>query len=230
LLTLYYNSTPNPVKIALLLEELEVPYTVVPIDLCKGDQHQAEFRALNPNGKVPVVIDNDGTRIFDSSAILLYFAEKARRFLGKPDERAELLSWLFFVATGVGPFSGQAIHFQHAVQEPVPYAVNRFRREIERHYRVLDQHLQNREYILGAEYSIVDMSAWGWIDRAPRILPGEDDPLQRFTNLKRLFDVINKRPAANRARQLAKKYTFDLTLTEETRRIIFPSAYPLAEA
>lgn len=229
MLIFYYNSTPNPVKIALLLEELGVPYSVVPIDLCKGDQHKSEFRALNPNGKVPVVIDTDGARIFDSNAILLYLGEKAGRFLGNPGERAELLSWLFFIATGVGPFSGQAIHFQHAVQEPMPYAVNRFRREIERHYRVLDKHLQNRDFILGSDYSIVDMSAWGWLDRAPRILPGEDDPLKRFTNVKRLFDAVNARPAAARARELANTYKFDLTLTDASRRAIFPSNYPLTE-
>ena len=101
--------------------------------------------------------------MFDSSAILLYLGEKTGRFIGAPADRPELLSWLFFVATGLGPFSGQAVHFQHAAPEKLPYAVNRYRREIERHYRVLDKQLIGRDFIIG-DYSIVDMSAWGWLD------------------------------------------------------------------
>ena len=105
---------------------------------------------------------------------------------------------------GSGPFSGQAVHFQHAAPEKIPYAVNRYRREVERHYRVLDRHLAGRDFIVGADYSIADMSAWGWLMRAPVALPGEDDPLAAFPNVKRLVQTVDARPAAARAKALGQ--------------------------
>ena len=145
----YFHPTPNPAKVALLLEEAGLPYEVVPVDTSKGEQHTATFRAINPNGKVPAITDTEGpggreARVFDSTAILLYLAEKTAEFLGKPEERPELLSWLMFIATGLGPFSGQAVHFQHAAPTGLDYAVNRYRREAERHYNVLNDHLVGR--------------------------------------------------------------------------------------
>jgi GST-like protein len=138
-----------------------------------------------------------------------------------------LLSWLFFVSSGVGPFSGQAVHFQHGSPEKIPYAINRYRREIERHYRVLDEHLSGREYIVGDEYSIVDMSAWGWLERASRVLATEA-PLAAFPNLSRFFDAICTRPAVARARAVGREFTFKREVDEETRRAMFPSNYPEA--
>jgi GSH-dependent disulfide-bond oxidoreductase len=178
----YFHPTPNPAKVALMLEETGLAYQLVPIDTSKGEQHTPAFRAINPNGKVPAIVDTEGpggkeVRVFDSSAILLYLGERTGRLIGSPSDRPELLSWLFFIATGIGPFSGQAVHFQHAAPEKVSYAVNRYRREIERHYEVLDKHLKGREFIVGKEYSIADISAWGWLDRAPRVLPGDTDPM-----------------------------------------------------
>ena len=150
----YFHPTPNPAKIALFLEEAGMDYELVPIDTSKGEQHQASFRAINPNGKVPAIVDTDGpggaeARVFDSNAILLYLGEKAGRFMATPSDRPELLSWLFFIASGLGPFSGQAVHFQYAAPPGLDYAVNRYRREIERHYRVLDEHLAGRDWIVG---------------------------------------------------------------------------------
>src|SRR5271163_4424083 len=202
----YYHPTPNPAKVALFLEETGLPYQVIPVDTSKGQQHTAEFRAINPNGKVPAIVDTDGpggaeVRVFDSTAILLYLAEKTGQLMGSAVDRGELLSWLFYIATGLGPFSGQAVHFQRAAPEKLPYAVNRYRREIERHYRVLDRHLSGRDFILGREYSIVDISAWGWLKRAGIVLPGEDDPLAAFSNLKRLVEAVDARPAAARAKE-----------------------------
>src|ERR1700709_2098326 len=138
----YFHPTPNPAKVALFLEEAGLPYEMLPVDTSKGEQHLPAFRKINPNGKVPAIVDTEGpdgaeARVFDSSAILLYLAEKTGRFLGSPADRPELLSWLFFIASGIGPFSGQAVHFQHAVSEKIPYAINRYRREVERHYGVL---------------------------------------------------------------------------------------------
>jgi GST-like protein len=227
----YYHPTPNPAKIALLLEEVGLAYELVPIDTSKGEQHTAAFRAINPNGKVPAIVDTEGpggkeTRVFDSGAILLYLAEKTGRLLGASEDRGELLSWLFFIAAGIGPFSGQAVHFQHAAPEKLDYAINRYRREVERHYEVLDTHLENREFIVGNSFSIVDISAWGWLDRAPRILPGDAAPLAPFPNLERWFKTIDARPAVAKARAVGKGHAFKKEMDEETRRALFPSNYP----
>ncbi|MGD0563277.1 MAG: glutathione S-transferase C-terminal domain-containing protein [Roseiarcus sp.] len=227
----YFHPTPNPAKVALFLEETGLPYEVAPVDTSKAEQHAPAFRAVNPNGKVPAIVDTEGpggvaARVFDSSAILLYLGDKTGRFIGSPADRPELLSWLFFIATGIGPFSGQAVHFQHAAPEKLPYAVNRYRREVERHYRVLDEHLAGRDYIVGSGYSIVDMSAWGWLDRAPRVLPGAADPLAAFPNLERWFQTVDARPAVARARAVGKGHAFKKEMDEETRRALFPSNYP----
>ncbi len=227
----YFNTAPNPVKVALMLEELGQPYEAIPVDTAKGEQHGPAFRAINPNGKVPAIVDTEGpggreARVFDSNAILLYLGEKAGRFIGTPADRPDLLSWLFFIATGLGPFSGQAVHFQRAAPEKVPYAVNRYRREVERHYRVLDKHLAGREHIVGADYSIVDMCAWGWLMRAPIVLPGDDDPLAAFPNVKRLVQMVDARPAAVRAKAVGKDHPFKREVDEDTKRAMFPSNYP----
>jgi GSH-dependent disulfide-bond oxidoreductase len=226
----YYHPTPNPAKVALMLEETGLAYELVPVDTSKGEQHTPQFRAINPNGKVPAIVDTDGpggkaARVFDSSAILLYLGEKTGRLIGSPADRPELLSWLFFIATGIGPFSGQAVHFQHAAPEKLGYAVNRYRREIERHYEVLDKHLKGRDFIVANEYSIVDISAWGWLDRAARVLPGDTDPLQAFPDLQRWFRAIDSRPAVAKARAVGKGHAFKKEMDEETRRALFPSNY-----
>jgi GSH-dependent disulfide-bond oxidoreductase len=226
----YFHPTPNPAKVSLFLEEADLAYEVVPVDTSKGEQHDPVFRTINPNGKVPAIVDTEGpggeARIFDSNAILLYLGDKTGRFIGTAADRPELLSWLFFIATGIGPFSGQAVHFQHAAPEKLAYAVNRYRREVERHYRVLDDHLAGRDYIVGHDYTIVDMSAWGWIDRAPRVLPGGDDPLAPFPNIKRWFRAINARPAVARARAVGKDHVFKTERDEAALRALFPSNYP----
>ena len=227
----YFHPTPNPAKVALLLEETGLPYEVVPIDTSKGEQHAPAFRAINPNDKVPAIVDTEGpggreVRVFDSTAILIYLAEKTGKFLGKPEDRAELLSWLLFIASGLGPFSGQSVHFQFAAPEGNGYAANRYRREAERHYQVLDDHLDGREFIVGDDYTIADMSAWGWLDRASRVRKGEADPLAPYPNLKRLFQMVDARPAVVRARTVGKDHAFKKGNDEETKRSLFPSNYP----
>jgi GSH-dependent disulfide-bond oxidoreductase len=230
----YFHPTPNPAKVALFLEESGLAYELVPVDTSKGEQHQPSFRAVNPNGKVPAIVDTEGpggkeARVFDSSAILLYLAEKTGRFLGQPADRGELLSWLFFLGTGLGPYSGQAVHFQFAAPDGLDYAVNRYRREAERHYRVLDSQLTGRDYIVGSDYTIVDMSAWGWIDRAARVMKGADDPLAPFPNVKRWFTAIDGRPAVTTARAVGKDHEFKKVNDEETKRALFPSNYPATD-
>ncbi|TPK48118.1 MULTISPECIES: glutathione S-transferase N-terminal domain-containing protein [unclassified Mesorhizobium] len=234
MISFYFHPTPNPAKVALFLEESELTYELVPVDTSKGEQHQPSFRAVNPNGKVPVIVDPEGpggkkVRVFDSSAILLYLAEKTGRFLGQPADRGELLSWLFFLATGLGPFSGQAVHFQFAAPDGLDYAVNRYRREVERHYRVLDSQLVGRDYIVRSDYTIADMSAWGWIDHASRVMKGADDPLAPFPNVKRWFAAIDGRPAVARARAVGTDHEFKKVNDEETMRALFPSNYVAAD-
>ena len=226
----YFHPTPNPAKIALFLEETGLPYEAIPIDTSKGEQHKAAFRAINPNGKVPAIVDTDGpggkeVRVFDSTAILLYLAEKTGQFLGTPEDRPELLSWLLFIASGLGPFSGQAVHFQFVAPAGLDYAVNRYRNEAERHYQVLNDHLDGRDFIVGSGYTIADISAWGWLDRASRVRKGEADPLAAFPNLKRLFDTVDARPAAARARAVGKDHVFKTVRDEETTRALYPSNY-----
>src|SRR6202000_291013 len=127
MLKFYFNTAPNPNKVALFLEESGLPFEPVPVDTRKGEQHRPEFRKVNPNGKVPA-IDDSGTFVFDSNAILLYLAEKTGKFLppNTPKNRAEMLSWLMFIATGLGPYSGQAVHFKHFAPRDTDYAVNRY--------------------------------------------------------------------------------------------------------
>ncbi|GAA0231394.1 glutathione S-transferase N-terminal domain-containing protein [Castellaniella daejeonensis] len=229
----YFHPTPNPAKVSLFLEEAGLDYEVVPVDTSKGQQHDPAFRKINPNGKVPAIVDFDGpdgraATVFDSTAILIYLAEKTGRFLGRPQDRPQLLSWLLFLGTGLGPFSGQAVHFQYAAPAGLDYAVNRYRREAERHYQVLDGHLAGRTFIVGDEYTIADMSAWGWLDRAPKVLKGATDPWASYPNIRRWFEGIDARPAAARARKVGSDIEFKKVNDEETRRALFPSNFPPA--
>lgn len=229
----YFHPTPNPAKVALFLEEAGLPYETVPVDTSRGEQHRPAFRAINPNGKVPAIVDTEGpggreARVFDSSAILLYLADKTGKFAGAPKDRPELLSWLFFIASGLGPFSGQSVHFQFAAPEGLEYARNRYRREAERHYQVLDDHLKGCSHIVGDGYTIADISAWGWIDRAARVLKGEGDPLAPYPNISRWFKTIDARPAVAKARAAGKDHVFKKEVDEESRRALFPSNFPPA--
>jgi GST-like protein len=218
MLKFYFNGSPNPTKVALFLEEAGLQYEPIAIDTRKGDQFKPAFLAVNPNGKVPVIADGDVT-VFDSNAILLYLAEKTSKFLPKPAARGELLSWLMFVATGVGPFSGQAVHFRHHATEKVGYAHNRYQFEAQRHYGILNDRLGKHKYMVGDTYTIVDMDVWGWARLVPFILG--DDAWAKFPNLKRLVDEISARPAAPRAVALKDKFTFKAEMDDEARRNMF---------
>lgn len=216
----YFHPSPNPLKAALLLEELEVPYDLIAVDTFKGEQHLPAFVKVNPNAKVPALVD-DGVTVFDSHAILLHLAAKHARFLpGTQAAHAEMLSWLMFVATGLSPFSGQAVHFQHHAPEPLPYARNRYLKEVERHYRVLDARLAQTKYLAGDEYSIADMALWGWANFAGYIL-GEEG-LNDYPNVKRVVEEVGARPAAVRATALKEKLTLKADFDEQTRRALFP--------
>jgi GST-like protein len=220
----YFNLAPNPTKVALMLEETGLPYEIVPVDTRRGDQHTPAFRAVNPNGKVPAIVDGDVT-VFDSNAILLYLAEKSGKFLppDTPQARGRMLSWLMFVGTGVGPYSGQAVHFQHHAPERLPYAIERYRFEAQRHYGILDAELAKGRYMMGDTYTIVDMDVWGWGRLIPMVLGEEWWP--KFPNVKRLIDEVSARPAAQRVAMLREKYKFKQEMDEEARRNLFPGMF-----
>ena len=218
MLKFYFNGSPNPTKVALFLEETGLPFEPHPVDTRKGEQFKPEFLALNPNAKVPVIVD-DGVTVFDSNAILLYLAEKTGKFLPPASRRGETLSWLMFVATGVGPYSGQAVHFKHFAPEKIAYANKRYQYESGRHFGIVDAHLAKQKYMAGDAYSIVDMALWGWARMIPFVL-GEE-AWSRFPNLKRLYEEIEARPAAARARTLKDRFPFKAEMDDEARRHMF---------
>ena len=217
----YYNLAPNPTKVALCLEEMGLPYKLVPIDTRKGEQHEASYLAINPNAKVPAIVDGDAT-VFDSNAILLYLAEKTGQFLpaNTPAARGELLSWMMFVASGIGPYSGQAVHFKNFAPEPKDYAVNRYVFEAQRHWGIVDARLATRRYMLGDTYTVVDMALWGWSRLVPFVLG--PDAMAQLPNLKRHLDEVNARPAAVRALALKDKHSFKADMDDAARLAMFP--------
>jgi GST-like protein len=222
MLKFYFNGAPNPNKVALFLEESGLPFELVPVDTRKVEQFKPEFLKVNPNSKVPA-IDDDGVFMFDSNAILLYLAEKTGKFLppNTPQNRAQLLSWLMFIATGLGPYSGQAVHFKNFApkEKDLDYALNRYLFEAHRHYKILDDHLAKSRYMVGDTYTIVDMAFWGWARLGPFVL-GEDG-FAKYKNVKRLVDEISARPAAARAIALKDKFTFKTEMDDEARHIMF---------
>jgi GSH-dependent disulfide-bond oxidoreductase len=223
----YYHPSPNPAKVALFLEEAALPYEVVPVDTRKGEQHLPAFLAINPNAKTPAMTDGDAT-IFDSNAILLYLAEKTGKFLpaNTPAARAEMYSWLMFIASGIGPYSGQCVHFKHFAPEPKAYAVNRYDFEAWRHWGIIDAHLAKHPYMVGTSYTLVDMAVWGWARAVPFILGGE--AWAKLPNVKRLLDEVNARPAAQAAEALKAKHSFKAEMDDDARKAMFPQNARLA--
>ena len=221
MIRLYYSLAPNPMKVALFLEEAGLPYEAVPVDTRKGEQFDPAFVALNPNGKVPCLVDGE-TTVFDSNAILLYLAERTGRFLPADTiaARGALLSWLMFVATGIGPYCGQAAHFRHFAPEPKDYAVGRYTFEAERHWGILETRLADRRYVLGDDYTIIDMAVWGWLRMVPFVM-GDQAVWSRLPNLKRLLDEIDARPAAGRAVALKDRHAFKTEMDDSARRHMF---------
>ena len=220
MLKFYFSGAPNPTKVALFLEEAGLPYEPIPVDARRGDQHKPEFLAVNPNAKVPAIVDGDVT-VFDSNAILLYLADKTGKFLPpKGDKlRGELLSWLMFVASGIGPYSGQLVHFRTYAPEKNEYAINRYAFEAQRHFGIVDARLAKHKYMVGDTYTIVDMDLWGWARLIPNF--SGEAAWAKFPNLKRLVDEISARPAAQRAVALKDKHKFKTEMDDEARRAMF---------
>jgi len=196
---LYTWTTPNGRKASIMLEELALPYRVHPVDITKGEQHRPEFLAINPNGRIPAIIDQDGPsgrplRVFESGAILIYLAEMTGKLLPtEPRARAETLAWLMFQMGGVGPMFGQAHHFLRAAPEPVPYGIERYTKETRRLYGVLDRRL-NEEPYLASTYSIADIATYPWVARHE----WHKVELKEFPAVARWFAAISERPAVAR--------------------------------
>lgn len=217
----YYNTGPNPMKVALFLEESGLGYEPIAVDTRKGEQHRDEYKAINPNAKAPSLVDGDAV-IFDSNAILLYLAEKTGKFLPEntPRARGQMYSWLMFVASGIGPFSGQHVHFKNFAPEPKEYAANRYDFEAWRHWNIVEARLAQHRYMLGDTYTLVDMGMWGWARLLANVLG--PDAWNKLPNVKRLLDEINARPAAQRAEALKARHAFKTEMDDEAHRSWFP--------
>jgi GST-like protein len=228
----YYHPSPNPSKVALFLEEAGLEYELMPVDTAKGEQHSAAYRAINPNGKTPAIVDGDAV-VFDSTAILLYLAVRHGKFLpaNQPDVRSQMYSWLMFIASGIGPFSGQAVHFKHFAPEPKDYALNRYSFEATRHWKIIDEHLASRRYMVNDEYTIVDMSLWGWARALPFVFG--DAAWKDFPNVKRVLDGIDARPAVQRADALKTAHQFKTEMDQQYLDAMYPQnarrAMPVAQ-
>ena len=217
----FYSLAPNPMKVALFLEEAGLPYEAIPVDTRKGEQLAPGFVKLNPNSKVPVIVDGD-TTVFDSNAILIYLAEKTGHFL--PADKAGMLEWMMFVASGIGPYCGQCVHFRHFAPDPKDYAVTRYFFEAKRHWGIIEAHLEGRDWMVGAEYSIVDMAVWAWARMIPFIIGSaltDTSVWESYPNVKRLLDAISARPAAIRAMAIKDKHAFKAEMDDAARKVMF---------
>jgi GSH-dependent disulfide-bond oxidoreductase len=193
---LHFWPTPNGWKISIALEEMGLPYTLRPVNIMKGEQHESDFVKIGPNGRMPVITDPDGPggapiSIFESGAILQYLGRKTEQFY-PTEERAktEVDQWLFWQMAGLGPMTGQAGHFKSFASEKIPYAIDRYVTEVKRLYGVMDKRLSDRDY-LGGDYSIADMACWPWLMPAPML----EIDLSAFPNLHAWFQRVGERPA-----------------------------------
>ncbi len=206
MIDLYYFPSPNGLKIGIMLEECGLPYQLIPVDIGSGEQFRPEYLALNPNNKIPTIVDQDtGTNVFESGAILIYLAEKSKQLLPQAaDERIEVLSWLFWQAGGLGPMAGQAHHFRAFATEEVPYGIERYTNEVNRLYGVMERRLDDAEFLAG-DYSIADIACWPWVVSHER--QGQD--LDDFRNVKRWFETIRERPGVMRGFALGHEQMVD---------------------
>ena len=200
MIELYTWGTPNGRKVSIMLEECELPYEVHPIDIGKGDQFKPEFVAIDPNSKIPAIVDRAGPEgrpfaRFESGAILIYLAGKTGRLLpASTSGKYVALQWLMFQMGGVGPTFGQVHHFLRAAKVEVPYAIERYVKEKDRLYGVLDRRLGAAAYLAGDEYTIADIATYPWVAR----YEWHRTDLARFPNVQRWFDAISLRPAVQR--------------------------------
>ena len=223
MIDLYYWPTPNGHKITMFLEEAGLAYKIFPVNISAGEQFKPDFLKIAPNNRMPAIVDHDPPgggepiSVFESGAILLYLAEKTGMFLAKDLRgRKSALEWLFWQMGGLGPMAGQNHHFAVYAPEKIPYAVERYVKETNRLYGVLNRRLEGRDYITG-DYSIADMAAYPWV--VPHKRQGQD--LDDFPNLKRWFETIRARPAVLAAYAKGEAYSNQPAVTEEGKKILF---------
>jgi GST-like protein len=215
--------TPNGQKVHIAIEELGLPYTLVPVNIGKGEQFKPEFLAITPNHRIPAIVDDDGPggrfTLFESGAILIYLAEKAGRLIPEdPVGRYKCLEWLMFQMGGVGPMFGQFNHFAAYAPEKIPYAIDRYTKEAQRLTRVLNTRLTQTRYLAGRDYSIADIATFPWLHSAVKrqMLDLTDTPA-----VARWMEGIAARPAVERGMALLTEKRSDAPISEEQRRILF---------
>jgi GSH-dependent disulfide-bond oxidoreductase len=223
MIDLHYWPTPNGHKVAIFLEETGTPYRLVPVNIGKGEQFRPDFLAISPNNRMPAIVDHvplDGgppISVFESGAILLYLAEKLEQFIPADIRgRTQVMEWLFWQVAGLGPMAGQNHHFSRYAPEKISYAIDRYVKETNRLYGVLNKRLADCEFVAGA-YSIADMAAYPWV--VPHEAQGQN--LADFPHVKRWFETIKARPATIRAYELAPTFATTPELSEESRKILF---------
>jgi GST-like protein len=223
MIDLYYWTTPNGHKITMFLEETGLPYRIVPVNIGTGAQFEADFLAISPNNRIPAIVDHEpaggggALSVFESGAILLYLADKTQRLLPADLRgRTEAIQWLFWQMGGLGPMAGQNHHFGRYAPEKIPYAIERYVKETNRLYGVLNKRLADRPFIAG-EYSIADLASYPWI--VPYEAQGQK--LEDFPHLKRWFEAVRARPATVRAYEKGAAINTQNTLTEEAKRVLF---------
>ena len=193
MIDLYTSNTPNGYKVSIMLEELKLPYNVIAVDLVKKEQKKAEYLKLNPNGRIPTIVDRENKNfvVFESGAILIYLAEKTGQLLPEhPEKRSVVLQWLMFQMGGIGPMQGQAHVFYRYAPEKIEYAINRYQKETFRLYQVLDDQLKENEY-LADDFSIADIATWPWVRR--HRWAGVE--IEKLFNLRRWMENLENRPA-----------------------------------
>ena len=227
MIDLYYWTTPNGHKITIFLEETGLPYRIIPVNISSGDQFKPDFLQIAPNNRIPAIVDGDPAvggklvSVFESGAILQYLAEKTGKFL--PTDlhgRTEVMQWLFWQMGGLGPMAGQNHHFRNYAPEKIPYAIERYVKETNRLYGVLNKRLADRAFIAG-DYSIADMASYPWI--VP--YKNQDQNIDDFPHLKRWLETIGARPATVRAYAMAKEINPNFgqppIRTDEERKLLF---------
>jgi len=224
MIDLYYWPTPNGHKITMFLEEAGLDYTIYPVDISAGDQFRPEFLAFSPNNRMPAIIDHDPAdggepvTVFESGAILLYLAEKTGRFLPRDiRDRKMVTEWLFWQVGGLGPMAGQNHHFGIYAPEKIPYAIERYVKETNRLYGVLDRRLEGRAWIAGDDYSIADMACYPWIVPWKR----QQQDLGAFPNLRSWFEAVQARSGTIAAYAKGESLATRPTVTEEGKKILF---------
>jgi len=224
----YWWGTPNGQKVRIFMEESGLPHRVVPVDIGKGEQFKPEFLAVSPNNRIPAIVDHepDGKgapiSVFESGAVLWYLGEKTGKFLPKDLRgRMDVLQWLFWQNAGLGPMAGQRGHFSYYAPEEIPYAIERYTREVGRLFGVLNKRLATREFVAG-EYSIADMSCYTWV--VPWKGLGQD--MADFPHLHRWFEAIKARPAVQRAYVgVNEPYTEKRKFSDEERKTLFGQSH-----